>query len=231
MDKLYILFNGETSLQHGALLLDMPLIESAQKRYSSTAIAGLDGEMIENEDTRSNVKITCTFSLLHRTKDKVRELKRWLDTIGDLQICDSLSWYYKVLLVEYENLEYVVPKFGTFKVTFTVYPYEFLLSGKEYQKLYRKELYNAFQSSFPIYKIKGEGLCELKVNDSIMQANVSQNLIIDTFLQLAYKEDGTSQNTLLKGKYKDIRLLEGINTIEISKGFELEITPNWGLRL
>ena len=60
-----------------------------------------------------------------------------------------------------------------------------------------------------------------------MTANVGQNLTIDTDLMIAYRQDGTMQNTAVTGDYENLYLLPGDNVISITDGFDLKIIPNW----
>ena len=87
--------------------------------------------------------------------------------------------------------------------------------------------FNAYDTCEPTYIITGEGNCILTVNGNKMSANVSNNLVINTHLKLAYKDDGTLQNTYVKGNYKDLLLFNDFNTISITEGFDLKVIPNW----
>ena len=44
---------------------------------------------------------------------------------------------------------------------------------------------------------------------------------------IAYRTDGTMQNTSLTGDYEDLYLIEGENKVSITSGFVLKIIPNW----
>ena len=56
--------------------------------------------------------------------------------------------------------------------------------------------------------------------------NVGQNLTIDTDRMIAYRSDGTLNNTQVTGNYEDMYLLNGENEISFSGG-ELKVIPNW----
>ena len=59
-----------------------------------------------------------------------------------------------------------------------------------------------------------------------MTANVGQNLIIDTDRMIAYRSDGTLNNTKVSGNYEDLYLKPGENSVEFSGG-TLKVIPNW----
>lgn len=71
----------------------------------------------------------------------------------------------------------------------------------------------------------------LTVNGKKVTANVGQNLTIDTELMMAYREDGTIQNTALTGDYEELFLQPGDNTITFSSGFIVSIVPRWRILL
>ena len=70
-------------------------------------------------------------------------------------------------------------------------------------------------------------MCTLEVNGKSMTANVGQNLTIDTDRMVAYREDGTLQNTAVTGDYEDLYIPQGDVQILVSAGFDLQVTPNW----
>ena len=51
--------------------------------------------------------------------------------------------------------------------------------------------------------------------------------MIDTERMIAYRTDGTIQNTAVMGEYEDLYLQEGDNEILATDGFEISIIPNW----
>lgn len=59
-------------------------------------------------------------------------------------------------------------------------------------------------------------MCTLTVNGNTMTANVGQNLTIDTDRMIAYRSDGTLNNTQVTGNYEDMYLLNGENEISFS---------------
>ena len=108
----------------------------------------------------------------------------------------------------------------------------FICEGCQYSIEGQKEitasnLYNDGYITHPIYKVEGEGECTLTVNGKAVKANVGQNLTIDTDRMIAYRTDGTMQNTSLTGDYEDLYLIEGENKVSITSGFVLKIIPNW----
>ena len=86
---------------------------------------------------------------------------------------------------------------------------------------------NNYDVSMPIYKITGNGVCHLIVNDTDCTCNVTEHLIIDTDRKISYKDDGTLQNTCINKDYHLLWIVEGDNSVTITDGFTLEVIPNW----
>lgn len=228
MRKYEMQYKEKISSDFGLVLYDCAKISEAKRHYDIIAVSGRFGELVSQENYRSNITIECYLAVLNgHTTQQVRNLKEWLSGTGNLQFSDSPETFYKVLKISYVDLERKIRQYGRFTVSFLCKPVEYLLNGKGLYSIEQLEL-NPYPLSFPIYKIKGNGKCTLNVNGNIMTANVSQNLIIDTDLLQAYKDDGTLQNTSVTGDYESLRLIKGKNSIKISDGFDLKAIPNWG---
>lgn len=117
-------------------------------------------------------------------------------------------------------------RIGNFTANFkTLDGLQYLVDGtREYD--IKDVLWNQYLTCHPTYKITAEGMCTLTVNGNTMTANVGQNLTIDTDRMIAYRSDGTLNNTQVKGNYEDMYLLNGENEISFSGG-ELKVIPNW----
>lgn len=221
-------FEGKTNKDFGALIYDYAIFGGGEKKYETTAIAGRVGEFVGFDKYKSNLKISIKFTLLgENITQKIRRLKEWLSGKGELKLSDSPETFYKVLKINYGGIQRKSRRYGIFAVSFLCIPYEFRKDGQiEYRA---DEIFsNPFSQCNPIYKIKGEGICKLEVNGNTMEADVGQNLTIDTNLMIAYREDGALQNTAIKGDYELMRFPAGEINISITSGFELKIIPNWG---
>lgn len=227
LNKIYdVQFNDQTASSLGLLLYDYPAFSGAKKNYTTSAVSGRLGELVGLDQYKTNLEISCTFSVLHKMfVHKIREVKKWLSGTGKLRFSDAPDSFYKVWKVNYGAIERELRDYGCFTITFICTPYEFLDSG---QIEVDKVPYNAYCLSRPVYKIQGSGSCILAVNGKGMTATINQNLTIDTERMLAYRDDGTIHNTDVNGNYEDLYLPPGINEISITAGFDLIIVPNWG---
>ena len=60
-----------------------------------------------------------------------------------------------------------------------------------------------------------------------MHADVKGELIIDTELQAAYRQDGVKMNQKVTGDYTKLYLLPGQNELMTGSEFDYYITPRW----
>lgn len=229
MKEMTIEYNGATCKEHWCFLNDYPQFSGGSKQYDSYSVPGMDGELVEREDYLSNLKIDCTFSIISETfMNNVRNIRSWLSCTGKLVISDSPDVFYKVVKTEYGDISREIRKFGTLKVSFICTPFEFLKDG---QNPVSSVIFNPHDKAKPIYRITGEGLCTLTVNGYEFKANVGQEAVINSELQLSCKNDGQSINTDVTGDYEKLWLPHGENAVSVSSGFTLSVIPQWGYRV
>lgn len=223
--------NGRTNTDLGLIVEERPNIPAPNFRTEKVKIPGRDGEMVINKGIIEDITITVSFAFLckpDKWQERFREARRWLLENKDnrLLLSDNDGFYYKVKETIIGTGEREARRIGKFEAEFLCNGYEYLIAGtREYD--IKDVLYNPYYLSKPIFLISGEGMCDLKVNGNKMQANVGQNLTIDTDLMIAYRIDGEMANTDVTGDYEDLYLQEGDNQIEITDGFEMKIIPNW----
>lgn len=224
-----IVFNGEDCTRYGIIPVRRPSVPAPEVRIKETEVPGRDGLLVENHGTYAPITIPVAFNFLDkadRWMSTYRKAKKWLSGSGWLVLGDDQEYMYKVYYCNITDTERTSRRLGNFTAEFVCYPYAFLVEGaKEY--IASAVRYNPYSVSHPVYRITGEGICTLTVNGNTMTANVGQNLTIDTERMLAYRIDGTMQNTKVTGDYEDLYLLEGDNIISITPGFRLSVIPNW----
>lgn len=225
MDKYFIIYNNETNLDVNLLVAARPSKPSPEMEYEEVKVPG--GKTLYREKGYKDIEISVSFNFMSKyTWDKdFRIIKKWLlsKTNNKLKFSDDLEVYYKVNKVTIDTPERVMKKIGRFNVTFTCEPYVYI---DEEEIELSTLLYNDYLISKPIYRIVGEGYLTFNINNKIIKANVGQELIIDTDKGLCYRE-GIVNNVALEGKYEDMYLLEGENTLGWTDGFKIYVTPNW----
>lgn len=225
MGKYYILYNDNTNIDVNLSITDRPSKPAPEMEYETVKVPG--GKTLYREKGYKDIEIPVSFNFMSKyTWDKdFRIIKKWLlfKINNKLKFSDDLEVYYKVNKVTIDTPERVMKKIGRFNVTFTCEPYVYI--DEEEMEL-SEIIYNDYLISKPIYRIVGEGYLTLNINNKIIKANVGQELIIDTEKGLCYRE-GIVNNVALEGKYEDMYLLEGENTLSWTDGFKVYVTPNW----
>lgn len=208
-----------------------PSIPAAQERIEEVAVPGMSGVLHIRKKCFEKTEIPIEFNYIGKEElwnEKWRQAKEWLSALNaELSLGDDANHFYRVSKVILGTNERVSRRIGRFVATFVTKDGLSYLQQGNHAVDCSEVKYNPGVFSQPIYKITGEGVCTLSVNDKSMIANVSGNIVIDTELMLAYREDGTSQNTAVKGNYEDLYLQEGDNVITVSEGFECKVIPRW----
>lgn len=225
MDKYFVIYNDKTNLDVNLLVATRPSKPSPEMEYEEVKVPG--GKTLYREKGYKDIPIPVSFNFMSKyTWDKdFRIIKKWLlsKINNKLKFSDDLEVYYKVNKVSIDTPERVMKKIGRFNVIFTCEPYVYI---DEEEIELSTLLYNDYLISKPIYRIVGEGYLTLNINNKVIKANVGQELIIDTEKGLCYRE-GIVNNVALEGKYEDMYLLEGENTLSWTDGFKVYVTPNW----
>lgn len=231
----WIDFNGKTNTELGVMVTTRPSVPAPVPRGEYVQIAGRDGSLLVNdvlygtkETSYENIQIDVEMNYVrqpHKVGETFRAVKSWLRGGGVLVLSDDKEVFYKVKACSVTDNSRRAKVGSDIVASFICDPYTYMGSGT--QPISAGNIYNPFDASHPLYQITGEGMCTLTVNGKKVTANVGQNLTIDTDLFLAYRTDGTMQNSALTGDYNDLWLLNGDNTVSITSGFNLTIIPNW----
>lgn len=227
----YIVRNQKSNLEIGIQIKERPQIPAPEFRYEEIEIPGRSGTLIQESRLVDDLKIEIVFNFAAKPElwmEQFREAKKWLLDREDerLIFSDDLEMFYKVKHTSIDTAERYVKTLGEFSVTFLCEGFQYRVDG-QYEHIMEEVKYNPYYLSQPIYKIRGSGTCELKVNGKSMLAEVQGNLTIDTERMLTYTESGVLKNTMVTGNYEDLLLVEMENTISCSMGFDLLIIPNW----
>lgn len=229
----YVLFNNETSLDIGIKVVSRPDIPSPQPIFKEYDVPGKSGKEYELEGYE-DIEIPVSFNFVDKEDmhERFRKCKKWINNIKDnkLIFSDNRGIFYRVNYAKITSNERVMKVIGKFTVTFNCEPFAYEMEGQHEITVNNEAIiYNDGDlESKPIIKIKGEGLVTIVINGETIKANVGQNIIIDSYLDISYKEDKTSQNNNVKcKKYPQLKI--GENTVSYSGGRvdSFIIIPNW----
>lgn len=228
-----VIFNSISSDELDINVIARPQIPSPQPRIKPIDIPGAQGKQYEI-DGYEDIEIQVEFNFISQEDlhEKFRKCKRWINNIEDnkLIFSDNKGIFYRVNFATITSSERIVNIIGKFTVIFNCEPFSYAIEGQHEITVNNEAIiYNDGDlESKPIIKIKGEGLVTIVINGETIKANIGQNIIIDSYLDLSYKEDKTPQNNNLKcKKYPQLKI--GENTVSYSGGRvdSFSIIPNW----
>lgn len=224
-------YNGISGSSMEIYAKELPSMPTAVRKESSIEIPGSDGTMYLLDGGYESTEIKISFNFIGKSEDwenRLGKARKWLSGRNKkLRLGTDPGHFYKILKVQMDEAEHTSERICNFTATFTTKDGLRYLDKGQHPHSAEEVKRNPYEISYPIYKIYGEGRCSLMVNGKRMEADVGQNLTIDTDRKLAYREDGTLSNTAVFGDYDDLVPQEGMNDIAITDGFELEVIPNW----
>lgn len=210
---------------------ERPNIPVAKKRRNEIIIPGRDGALTESTGEYEPTEFAIEFNYTGKAEEfheRFDRIKKWLSAENCRMILsDDAGWFYKVAYIDIGEMQRPTERIGVFRAMIkTVDGLKYLINGINEHDISEINQ-NPYLISKPIYKIKGEGICTITVNGKSVKANVGQNLTIDTELMIAYREDGTMNNTAITGDYESLYLPAGNLSITSTSGFDVKIIPNW----
>lgn len=229
-DFYFVDQNGEKSSDYYIFFEEYPQIKLGQEQKEKKTIPGRGNVWIQT-GTYSDTEISMILDV-NVTGENVNHMQAYakahllLSNIKKISFSDSLNFFFKVKDTSVGGRKPYADTAGDFSVALSCEAGLYLKNGENEFEV-SDVLLNPYSISHPIYKITGDGKCTLTVNGNKMDANVGQNLTIDTDLMIAYRQDGTMLNASVSGDYEGLYLKNGANTIGVSSGFEIKVIPNW----
>lgn len=228
----HIFYNGESCKDVGLSVISRPTIPVPEREYDTIKVEGRDGELHRDKKTYKDIEIPISFNFVSKTPDvwaqDLRKVKKWLYSGKDnrLILSDDPEYYYKVKKAVMSDTERTAKRKGKFEIVFTCESYMYRVDGQE-EKEIGEYLYNPYMKSQPVYKIYGNGEITLEVNGNQVTAEVTEQLNIDTKLEICYNAANEISNAALTGKYEGLYLQEGDNNFKYTEGFKVVLVPNW----
>lgn len=225
-----ISFKGSTNEAHGLKIAKRPTVPAPQRRTSLITVPGRDGALLETDGAFEPIQIDIAMNYTGAETslgDKFRAAKSWLRGSGLLTFSDDPTVFYKVIEMRITAHDRRARTGADLTASAICDPYTYILSGLTATTA-KGTVANNYDTSKPIYTITGNGNATLTINGHALAANVGGNLTIDTDLMMAYRADGTLQNSQTSGaSYEELWLVPGNNTIALTSGFSLSYIPNW----
>lgn len=195
-----------------------------ERDISEIEIPGRDGVLHIDNKRYKPILIPIPLNFKY-SLERFDELKKWLRGKGILSLTYEDDRFYKCNKITFGTPQI---KLGicNITVTFECDPFSYSYMGT-YEIYNPTSLYNTGYETKPIYRVEGEGICELSVNGNTITINVGQSIVIDTELLIAYREDKVTAMSTITGDIQKLYLNEGENELKITEGFNLYVIPNW----
>lgn len=227
----YALLDGkrDIDIDKNIYLLERPNIPPPEEAYRVTTIDGR-GDVYEPLGYYKDIEIPLKYNFYSEEYNETyRRIKKFFKRGKKLKFSDDGVGFYKIkknpLITD--NLREMI-EFGRFTVLVTCEPYFYFDYGENEIELKNENIFfNDYEEAIPMFRITGNGLFTLNMNGNIFNVNVGQEVFIDVSKGRCYRKDGIISDSSVKGRYKDLKLLEGENTISFNEGFKVEMTPNW----
>ena len=227
-------FKGENCQDHNVLAKKRPNIPAPKRRITSVKVAGRDGELVMDDEIYDPIVIPVEFNFLTSRPeawgDVFRMAKQWLRGSGRLSFSDDPDWFFKCQYVVINDTERTTKRLGNFVAEFHCDPYMYKLAGEQpiVPADNSNKIFNPYMKSKPIYKISGSGGGSVTVNGFNFEFTSSGKLVIDTDRMEAWDPDTMEpMASRIAAYYPRFYLEPGINTVQISDGFSLEVIPAW----
>lgn len=233
MRRFFIEFNNCRDIDLKLYAMHRPSIPCPERKIEETEILGRDGTLIKDYGTYNNIEIEVEYNFIDRKdfNNKNRLIRKWINNIEDnkLVFSDNADYYYKVKYCKLDVIERTYKSYGTFTLTFICEPFQYVIDNNIIAIKNGQTIMNEGYTCKPTYKLSGEGLVKLKINNNEeVSIQLGQETTIDTELMLCYRAK-EQNNTIMAGEYKDL-YLDGYsnNTISWTGNItRLEITPNY----
>lgn len=236
-------FNNQSTLNDIKIkCVKRPNIPIPKRKTNTIKIPGRDGDVVEDEGAYEDIIIPIQFNFLDRTNfhNKLRLVRKWLLNITDnkLTFSDDPDYFYKVKIVNCDEIERQLKVFGYFEVKFTCDPFQYSYNGIEtIKKMETNSLitfYNDGYFSLPYIKLLGSyGIEPLTITLTTESAaiDILKDVSIDGYIEInseimdCYK--GTlNYNNIMNGKFPIFA--PGKNTLTWSgNAIGIEVIPNW----
>ncbi len=233
----YLIYNGVSSASLGIRIQSKNVYSAPKYDSNLTTIPGRNGDLILPNGRYSNVNISYTCYIPAKSivdlSDKITAVKNWLykepDRYHDLT--DSYDTNFKRKAVFNSKLDITdeAMKIGVFTLTFSCYPFRYLVSGLE-KKTYSKafSLNNEFSfTSKPYIRVLGKESGRLIINSNVWQfEKIDGYTECDSETMNFYKDTISKNDTVAGDGFPELK--PGANTISFEGGItSIEIIPRW----
>lgn len=226
-------FGGKNSYDDfGILISQRPSIPSPKRRINTINIPGRNSNLRFDEKTYEDITLTVECSVKDNSNiaDKLDEIKAWLFETGESDLIFSFQADKKYIaqVVNAIDFKQIYKYFSEFPIIFNCRPFKYA-GDNSIVTISTSGVINNIGTVYsePKIKVFGSGDIVLTIGSQVLQLiGINDYIIIDTFLQDCYDENGSNLNNKMNGEFPILNV--GNNNISWTGNVtKLEITSNW----
>lgn len=222
MIKPYFIFKNKSSENFDIVVNKLPPQQTIDDEVEYIEIPGRDGYLTITKDRKTFLEKEIEISIYDDTN--IHYIKQWLKGSGDLILANEPDVFYKSRIQTIRDFE-EVSKHGPVSLVFRCQPYGYLHSGQNKIIVDVEDtiLYNSGEETKPYFKVSGNGLVDLFINNDKIILDIDEYVEIDSELMESWKD---TVNKPFIGKFPTFANGENIIswTGDISK---IEVIPRW----
>lgn len=230
----YFVFNGESSLDHGAYIGGQDTFNAPQRDVIKVKIPGKSGDLVYDNGRWLNVEVPYNLVIMDRFADHATEIRAWLnEPVGYRRLEDTYHPDFYRMARLANDIKFTTSAFnqtGKAQVIFDCQPQRWLKSGEQSVSIANGDaIYNPTRyDSKPIIRITCTGDGTLTIGDQeISVDDIGTYIDIDSDIQDCYT-GSTSMNANVTLSDGFPILKPGDNTISWTGDITaVEITGRW----
>ena len=238
-DRHYFEYGGQRSTEFDLCISANNTEASPEHDLTFVPVPGRDGELTEDNKRLSsfNKPIYVTIQSNENIEEVAHKINQWLKSeirYKDLKKSWDPDYTYRAIVYEYFDIQDILPKFGRVPLPFRWHPVKYRNSGLVEAAVINGGILTNPENrkSKPIIHIEGTGDIALQLNGSdwCLLRSVDQEIIIDSEMETARRDNRAQNNKLLDVEQTDLfpLLVPGDNIISWTGNVQsIKITPRW----
>jgi predicted phage tail component-like protein len=226
-------FGGKNSYDDfGILIAKRPTLPSPKRRINTINIPGRNSNLRFDEKTYEDITLTVECSVKDNLNiaDKIDAIKAWLFEAGESDLIFNFQADKKYIaqVVNAIDFSQLYKFFSEFPIIFNCRPFKYVVDNSIIT-VNSQGIVNNIGTVYaePKIKVFGSGNIILTIGSQVLQlTGINGHIIIDTFLQDCYDDNGSNLNNKMNGEFPILNVSDN-NISWTGAVTKLEVTPNW----
>lgn len=223
---IWFKFNNNRSDEKGIVLKEIPMKFYPEKRINRIQILNRDGYLYEEEEAYDTIILPLELTINNR--DEINSVFSWLNGEGKLYFSDYPDRFYNARIINTPTFQKLLSTFGTCQIQFECMPFsnnpkEIILTEND------EIIVDTLAPTRPILELIGTGDFTISINNKNIILTDVENPVIDCQLGILL-EDNIPANTKINNDPRELKLNNGLNSIEIIgtyTSFKIKYNERW----